>query len=108
MNAQTGQIILYVYAVLLAVGGVMGYVKKGSKPSLIAGLVSAVLAVAAAVVVGTSPQAGLLGGAVLAMLLLGFFGPRFLKGRKFMPAGLMTIVSVIVVVACLAAALPAT
>ena len=102
MNAQTGQIILGVYAVLLAAGGVMGFVTKGSKPSLIAGLVSAVLAAAAAVLVGTSPTAGLLGGATLAALLLGFFGPRFAKSRKFMPAGLMTLVSVIVVASCLA------
>jgi uncharacterized membrane protein (UPF0136 family) len=37
-------------------------------------------------------------GAILAALLLTFFGARFARGRKFMPGGLMTLVSLAVLV----------
>ena len=81
------------YAVLLAVGGIIGYTKAGSRPSLIAGLASA----AALLALGLSTQSATLGmglGALVAILLAAFFGYRFLaKTRKFMPAGMLAVVS---------------
>ncbi len=98
MNYQVaGQIALGVYAVLLAVGGVVGYTKAGSRPSLIAGLGSAVAAVLALVLSFLNSGWGLGLGALLAILLAVFFGYRFaVKTRKFMPAGLLAVVSLIV------------
>jgi uncharacterized membrane protein (UPF0136 family) len=92
-----GRISLAVYAVLLAVGGVIGYTKAGSRPSLIAGSASAVAAVLALVLSFQNPGLGMGLGALVAILLAVFFGYRFaVKTRKFMPAGLLAVVSLIV------------
>src|SRR5271166_2977546 len=92
-----GQIALGVYAVLLAVGGVIGYTKAGSRPSLIAGSASAVAALLALGLSFQNPALGMGLGALIALLLAVFFGYRFaVKTRKFMPAGLLAVVSVIV------------
>lgn len=92
-----GEIALGVYAVLLAVGGVIGYTKAGSRPSLIAGLGSAVAAFLALLLSLQNPSWGMGLGAVVAILLAVFFGYRFaVKTRKFMPAGLLAVMSVIV------------
>ncbi len=97
ISLVAGQIVLGVYAVLLAVGGVIGYTKAGSRPSLIAGLASAVAALIALVLSFLSSDWGLGLGALLAILLAVFFGYRFaVKTRKFMPAGLLAVVSLIV------------
>jgi uncharacterized membrane protein (UPF0136 family) len=99
LNPVGGQAILAVYAVLLAVGGVIGYVKAGSKPSLIAGLASAVASLIALALSFASSTWGFGAAAVIAAVLSAFFGRRYLvTTRKFMPAGLLAVVSLIVVV----------
>jgi len=93
----TGQIALGVYAVLLAVGGVIGYTKAGSRPSLIAGLGSALAAILALLLSFKDATWGMGLGALIAILLAVFFGYRCaVKTRKFMPAGLLAVVSLIV------------
>ncbi len=93
------QVALGAYAVLLAVGGAIGYLKAGSRPSLWAGLGSALVAVVALLISVRNPQWGMGLAALLAFLLAGFFGYRFLvKTRKFMPAGLLAVLSVAMLV----------
>jgi uncharacterized membrane protein (UPF0136 family) len=93
----TGQIALGIYAALLAVGGIIGYTKAGSKPSLIAGVGSALAAVLALILSATDVRLGMIVGAILAILLAIFFGYRFAaKTRKFMPAGLLAVMSLVV------------
>jgi uncharacterized membrane protein (UPF0136 family) len=96
MNVIVGQAALFVYALLLAAGGTLGYVKAKSRPSLIAGVTSGVLAALCALVAGVRPALGLWLGAILALLLFGLFGVRFAKSRKMMPSGLMGAISGIV------------
>jgi uncharacterized membrane protein (UPF0136 family) len=92
-------ILLAVYALLLAAGGLVGFLKAGSRPSLVAGLVSGVLvAGCAALVVVKQPMAGRALGMTLALLLGVFFGYRYALKPKFMPSGLMTVVSILVLV----------
>lgn len=99
MNPLVGEVALGVYAVLLVVGGVIGYVRAGSRPSLIAGVASAVLTISCLLVaIYKRPGLGLGLAMPVAALLLAIFGYRLFKGWKLMPAGLMTALSLIVLV----------
>jgi uncharacterized membrane protein (UPF0136 family) len=93
-----GHITLAIYAVLLAAGGVIGFVRARSRPSLIAGVGSAVGALVALGLAIMKSPFGFPLGFTLALVLFVFFGYRYaLRAHKFMPSGLMTVVSLIVV-----------
>lgn len=96
MSPIAGQITLGVYAVLLGAGGVLGFIKAGSRPSLVAGLASAVVAVVCLVLSALGSPVGLWLGVALALALTGLFSYRFSKSRKVMPSGVMAIVSLVV------------
>lgn len=82
--------ILWLYLVLLLAGGVFGFVKAGSKVSLISSLVFGALIglCAAHVIPGTYT-----GDLVLTALVV-VFALRFQKTKKLMPAGVMTLVTI--------------
>lgn len=88
--------LLLLYAVLVMAGGVMGYLKARSKPSLISGLISGTaLLVAWAISLTKSYSAGMVLATCFAIALLVVFSLRFRKTQKFMPAGLMAVVSLV-------------
>ena len=90
-------VTLGIYGVLLAVGGLIGYFKAGSRPSLIAGLLSAVAAFAALGLSVGKSQLGIALGLLLSIVLFVLFGYRYAaKTGKFMPSGLLAVVSLIV------------
>lgn len=85
---------LLIYALLVLGGGVMGYTRRGSKPSLIAGSVCGViLLISFFAALGGSAVTGLVLGLVVALLLLVVFALRYRHTRRMMPAGLMAILS---------------
>jgi uncharacterized membrane protein (UPF0136 family) len=92
-NPLVGQVTLGIYAILLAAGGVMGFVKANSRPSLIGGLSSALVVLGALGLAAAGFPSGYILGAIIAIGMLQFFAKRFAKNRKFMPGGLMAIVS---------------
>ena len=76
-------------------GGLLGYVSKGSKPSLGAGLVCGGLLIASGMMIsGDDSQYGghSLAAGTSALMTLGM-GHRLLKTGKFMPAGLVSVLS---------------
>ncbi|OTF80371.1 transmembrane protein 14C-like protein [Euroglyphus maynei] len=84
------------YACLVAVGGIIGYAKAGSVPSLIAGLgFGAVLGIGAYFTSVNPRNYHLLLASSLA--LAGLMGYRFYKSGKFMPAGLVFTLSAFMV-----------
>ncbi|XP_036377445.1 transmembrane protein 14C [Megalops cyprinoides] len=86
----------YGYAALVASGGIMGYVKAGSVPSLAAGLLFGGVAGIGAYRVSQNPKDVWVSLAASGTLA-GIMGMRFFKSRKFMPAGLMATASVLMV-----------
>jgi uncharacterized membrane protein (UPF0136 family) len=93
-----GHITLAVYAVLLAVGGVIGFVRARNRPSLIAGVGSAIGALVALGLALAKSPFGFPLGFTLALVLFIFFGYRYaLRAHRFMPSGLMAAISLIVV-----------
>lgn len=89
---MTANAILWVYIVLLVAGGVMGWVKARSRVSLIMALAfAAVLSLCAARII-TAPH--LVEGLLAALLVV--FLIRLGKTKKFMPAGLMVVLTVAV------------
>jgi uncharacterized membrane protein (UPF0136 family) len=95
--------LVLIYGILVAAGGVMGYVKANSTASLIAGGVSGIALVGAAVAMMKGGySAGWWISLIVALLLLGRFGSAALSGSfKMMPGGMVIILSVIVIAALL-------
>lgn len=83
--------ILWIYIVLLVAGGVVGFVKAQSKMSLLMSLGFAALLVLCAVRIIPDQRVA----DVLLVVLLIFFGMRVIKTKKFMPMGLMTVVTIL-------------
>ncbi|KAM6918151.1 transmembrane protein 14C-like [Xenentodon cancila] len=80
------------YAALVSAGGVAGYVKAGSAASLAAGLLFGLLAAVGALLTPRNPKVVWLSFGTAGTLSV-VMGMRFLSSWKFMPAGLMTLVS---------------
>ena len=86
---------ILVYALAIIVGGVFGYFKAKSKMSLISGCVSGLLLLAAWFYALKLPSVGLMVAGAIAGILVVVFITRFIRTRKFMPAGVMMVLSLI-------------
>lgn len=87
--------ILWIYIVLLVIGGLIGFVKAKSSVSLIMSVVFAVLlSLCAAGIIFKDYVADILLAALLVV-----FGMRLAKTKKFMPAGLMLIITLLALAA---------
>lgn len=91
---MTPNAILWIYIVLLLVGGLIGFLKAGSKVSLITSSVAAALLIITAIpgLLGHGMARGL--ADVIMAVLLVVFAIRLTKTRKFMPSGLLLVVTV--------------
>ncbi|KAF3779112.1 FATTY ACID EXPORT 2 protein [Nymphaea thermarum] len=80
---------------LLTAGGIVGFLKRGSKTSLAAGGVSALLLFYVYTQLPTNPVFASSVGLGVSATLLGVMGSRFKKSGKMFPAGVVSIVSFI-------------
>ncbi len=97
---NTPALIVIVYALLVMVGGVIGFVKAGSLPSLIAGILGGLALLTAGWGISRGQIWGLQTALALMLGLLVFFSIRYLRSspRAFMPGGLMSILSLFALV----------
>ena len=86
---------IMILSTFVLVGGIIGFKKAGSKASLIAGAISAVLLDACFAIGFVKMQAGFIAALVVTGLLDAFFLKRFMKSMKFMPSGLILLLCVI-------------
>ena len=87
-----------IFGALTILGGVIGYVKAGSVPSIIAGAITGVLLLVAGALLPEHRAAGLAAAFIVSLLLAAQFVPKFIRTGKVTPAGLMSILSVIGIV----------
>ena len=83
-------VILWIYIVMLVVGGLIGFFKAGSNASLIVSASAAAILILCQIGLVFQPR---MADFVLAVLLV-VFAWRLGESKKFMPAGLMLILTV--------------
>jgi uncharacterized membrane protein (UPF0136 family) len=89
------KIYFFIFGVLTIAGGIIGYVKAGSTPSIIAGSITGSLLLIGAWLLPEHRAAGLIIVLLVSLLLALQFIPKFIRGGKVMPAGMMSILSAI-------------
>jgi uncharacterized membrane protein (UPF0136 family) len=90
--------IIFLYALLILIGGIIGHVHSASLASLISGLSFGILLLVASGLIFMKQPFGYWMALALSILLEGFFTWRFAKTLKFLPAGLLSLISLVVII----------
>jgi uncharacterized membrane protein (UPF0136 family) len=98
----SAKIYFLVYGALTIVGGLVGYLKAGSTISLISGGIAGALLIVAAFLLPSQFLAGIVLALLVSLVLAGRFVPNFFATGKVMPAGIMSLLSVIGIVVAVA------
>jgi len=91
---QATAMVVWVYAVVMAVGGVFGYLKVHSKASLLSGVGFGLILLVSGYGVWLGSKESLVASAVIAALLVIIFAVRVVKTRRMVPAGILALLSV--------------
>jgi len=100
---EAGRIYFIVFGALTIIGGIVGYLKAGSVASIIAGSITGVLLLVAAFLLPEHRTIGLATALIISLLLAAQFVPKFLRTGRVMPAGMMSVLSVIGIIAAIIA-----
>src|SRR5438309_4899720 len=100
---EAAKIYFIVFGVLTILGGIVGYVKAGSAASIIAGSITGVLLLVAAFIMPEHRVAGLANALIVSLLLAAYFMRPYLTTGALMPAGTMSVLSVIGIIAAIVA-----
>ena len=100
---EAAKIYFIVFGALTIVGGIVGYVKAGSAASIIAGSITGVLFLVAAFLLPEHRMVGLATALIISLLLAAQFIPKLLRTGRVMPAGIMSLLSVIGIIVVIVA-----
>ena len=100
---EAARIYFIVFGALTIVGGIVGYLKAGSVASIIAGSITGVLLLVAAFVMPEHRVAGLATALIVSLLLAAYFIRKYLSTGAVMPAGMMSVLSIIGIIAAIVA-----
>jgi uncharacterized membrane protein (UPF0136 family) len=100
---EATKIYFIIFGLLTIAGGVVGYVKAGSVPSIIAGSITGVLLLIAAFVMPEHRVAGISTALIVSLLLVAYFGRKYLSTGAVMPAGIMSVLSILGIIAAIVA-----
>ncbi|HUJ08742.1 MAG TPA: TMEM14 family protein [Verrucomicrobiae bacterium] len=89
---------IWAYGMMMMLGGIMGYVKVGSKASLLSGVGMGLALLASGYGVWHGSRNSLIAAVVIAALLVVLFAMRLAKTKRFMPAGVLAILSLAAVI----------
>ena len=90
--------LVFIYACLILVGGVIGHFKAGSTASLVMGIVFGVLLLLCSLLIFFRKRWSLYCALFLTLFLELFFTYRFVEKLKFFPSGFLSIVSLFMLV----------
>ncbi|MDF5708204.1 MAG: TMEM14 family protein [Nostoc sp. S4] len=85
----------FAYGILAIAGGIIGYIQAKSQVSLLSGGISGLLLIIAAYLQLQGQTLGLIFAVLITAVLVVFFVFRLAKTRKFMPAGLMSVLGIL-------------
>jgi uncharacterized membrane protein (UPF0136 family) len=100
---EAARIYFIVFGALTIVGGIIGYLKAGSVASIVAGSITGVLLLVAVFLLPEHRTIGLATALIVSLLLAAQFVPKFLRTGRVMPAGMMSILSAIGIIAVIVA-----
>ena len=92
-----------IFGALTIIGGIVGYAKAQSVASIVAGTITGVLLLVAGWVLPEHRAAGLITALIVSLVLAAQFVPKLVRTGKVMPAGVMSILSVIGLIVALVA-----
>jgi len=90
---KTTATVVFSYALLVLVGGWFGHVKAGSTASLISGIIFGLALSLCSLGIAKGKALAHYSALILVFFLDAFFTLRFIKTQHFMPAGLMSLLS---------------
>lgn len=93
-----------IYGLLIFLGGIIGYLKAGSIPSLIAGSTGGALCLVSSLIMARKGNRGTAGEKILILISVSlsfFFLRKFLLNPVLFPSGFMTVASIITAVLAL-------
>lgn len=90
--------VVFLYSLAILAGGMIGHFRSGSMPSLISGVLFGLLLLIASYLMYQKKPAGNWMALILAILLDGIFTWRFAKTLHFLPSGLLSLLSLVVII----------